>query len=289
MYKPENALRPSSYGMSKNTLGGSLAAREAQEVQVAMIVAKQFPRQYDIIERKVLDICSRPAFAEKAIYSYPRGGVQVEGPSIRLAEAIAQVYENIESGVVEVEQLEGKSIVKAFCWDLETNTRDTKTFTVMHVRDTKNGPKKLTSERDIYEMVANKGARRKRSCILAVIPGDITEKALHTCRQTMQNNYNKAVYLEALKDLIDKGVTKDMIEKRFMKKVEAFDIPEAIKIITIRNSVNDGMSSVWDWFERTEPKPKQVTSGNKEKPKPDPKPEDKKVSQADIANMFAKK
>ncbi|PJO45391.1 hypothetical protein CWD94_01490, partial [Lysinibacillus xylanilyticus] len=149
--------------------GGALAqasaSREMEEVKGQIFMAKQFPRNVFQAEQRVLDTCKRPALAQTAMYSYPKGGTKVTGPSIRLAEAIAQNWGNLSYGIQELEQRNGESVAKAFCWDLETNVRQEKVFTVKHAIGTKKGLKQLTDPRDIYEKVANDGARRLRSCI----------------------------------------------------------------------------------------------------------------------------
>ena len=38
---------------------------------------------------KILNACTRATLAQGALYSYPRGGQEVTGPGIRLAEAMA--------------------------------------------------------------------------------------------------------------------------------------------------------------------------------------------------------
>ena len=58
---------------------------------------------------------------------------------------------NIDYGIIELEQKDGKSEMMAYAWDLETNTRVTKIFGVEHKRDTRNGSYALTDSRDIYE------------------------------------------------------------------------------------------------------------------------------------------
>ena len=78
------------------------------------------------------------------MYEYPRGGTKVSGPSIRLAEAMAQNWGNIDFGITELEQKNGESQVMAYAWDLETNTRQVKIFSVPHVRGTKKGNVPLT-------------------------------------------------------------------------------------------------------------------------------------------------
>ena len=141
--------------------------RAAQEVQAAMVVAKKFPRDTIAAERRILDACKRPALARAAAYEYQRGGGTITGPSIRLAEVAAQAYGNLDFGIIELEQRNGESSVMAYAWDLETNTRSTKVFTVKHERRVGRGDenaviKRLSDPRDIYEMVANNGARRLR-------------------------------------------------------------------------------------------------------------------------------
>ena len=63
------------------------------------------------------------------MYEFPRGNEKITGPSIRLAEAIAQNWGNIDFGFMELEQRNGASQVMAYAWDLETNSRQTKLFT----------------------------------------------------------------------------------------------------------------------------------------------------------------
>src|SRR5690625_3413878 len=163
----------------------SSASREMEEVKGQIFMARQFPRNVFQSEQRILDACKRPSLAETAIYSYPRGGTKVEGPSIRLAEVLAQNWGNLAFGVKELEQKEGESVAMAYAWDLETNVRQEKVFTVPHIRYTRSGIKKLTDPRDIYEMVANNGARRLRACILGIIPGDIVDKAVEECNRTL--------------------------------------------------------------------------------------------------------
>ncbi|TQF18085.1 hypothetical protein FJU44_20095, partial [Acinetobacter baumannii] len=100
-------------------------------------------------------------------------------------EMLAQNWGNIQYGIRELSSENGESTVEAFAWDVETNTRQTKVFQVPHIRYTRNGSKKLTDPRDIYELVANNGARRLRACILGVIPGDVIDDAVNQCEKTI--------------------------------------------------------------------------------------------------------
>lgn len=227
-------------------------SRAAQEVQAAMVVAKKFPRDENIAFEKIMKACKRKSLAEVAVYEYPRGSEKVSGPSIRLAEVLAQSWGNIDAGVIELDQNPNESKVMAYCWDLETNSRDTKIFTVKHERHTKAGVKKLTDPRDLYEMAANQGSRRKRACILAIIPGDIVDAAVAECDKTLAGE-NKEPLSDRIRTMVvsfaELGVTSQMIETRFGHSVDSLSENELVKLRRAWNSINDGMGKREDFFD----------------------------------------
>lgn len=241
--------------------------RAIAEVQASMAIAKRFPRDVlDAIDR-IKNVCQRPALAQNATYTYARGGSNVTGPSIRLAEAIAQNWGNMQYGIRELEQRNGESTVEAFAWDVETNTRSVKQFQVRHWRDTKSGGYALKDSRDIYEKVANDGARRLRACILAVIPADVVETAVDECERTLKANVeitkeSIAKMLEAFKAL---GVDKSMIENRIQRKMESIQPAQFLNLRKIYTSINDGMSGPEEWFDMgKEPEEAKGNAGVKE-------------------------
>ena len=247
----------------QGALAMASASREMEEVKGQIFMAKQFPRNVFQAEQRVLDTCKRPALAQVAMYQYPKGGTRVAGPSIRLAEAIAQNWGNLSYGIQELEQREGESVAKAFCWDLETNVRQEKVFTVKHSYKAKGTLKKLDDPRDIYEKVANDGARRLRSCILGVIPGDIIDKAINQCHETLAGNSQgplKDRIANALKHFKEQHrVTQVMIEAKFGYNADSFTEYDYVELINIFNSLRDGMSKVEDWFDKSVGK--EQTSG----------------------------
>lgn len=221
------------------------------EVQAAMVIAKRFPRNPIAAADRILNDCTRPKLAESALYSYSRGGSEITGPSIRLAEAIAQKWGNIQSGIKELERKFGESTVEAYAWDLETNTKMSKTFTVKHIRHTKKGDYKLEDPRDIYELVANDGARRQRACILGVIPGDVVEAAVAQCEATLTASADTSP--ENIKRLIsafaDFKITQEMLEKRIQCRMDAIKPAQVVTLKKIYTSLRDGMSTAGTWFE----------------------------------------
>lgn len=225
--------------------------REVAETQGAMLVAKKFPRDPMAAMDRILNACTRPTLAESALYTYSRGGTDITGPSIRLAEALAQQWGNFQFGIRELEQRPGESTVEAYAWDVETNTRQVKVFQVKHERHTRQGSKLLTDPRDIYEMTANQGARRLRACILGVIPGDVVEAAVKQCEVTL--NTKAEVTPERIEKLLaafaDFGVTREQIEKRIQRRIDAMTPAQMVQLGKVFNSLKDGMSTAADWFE----------------------------------------
>lgn len=249
--------------------GAMVSTREAQEVQAAVFMAKQFPRNENESIARIMRACDRIGLATKAVYSYPKGGTNVTGPSVRLAEAMAQAWGNIQSGVVELEQRDGESTCMAYCWDIETNTRECKIFTVKHQISTKKGMKVLTDPREIYELVANQGARRKRACILNIIPGDVTELAVERCNKTLQSG-NRRPLIDRLREMVDFFQTRfsvplSSIEKYFGYKLDAFTEQDGITLANIFNALKDGEAKREDYFQL----PKITAS--EDEPQPDDK------------------
>ncbi len=242
--------------------GQALIQRESQEIQARMLVARNFPRDPLKAMDKILNAFTRPTLCEDATYEYARGGTDVSGLSIRAAEVLAQNWGNIACGVAELTRAGGQSECLSYATDLETGFHDEKRFFVRHWRDKKNGKgHPVTEERDIYEVIANYGARRKRACILAVIPIDVQEEATRQIDVTLKTKIE--VTDESLKKLVEAfaqfGVTKEMIEKRIQRHLSAMLPAQMLTMRRIYASLKDGMSDVDAWFEAPEPVSEVVT------------------------------
>jgi hypothetical protein len=226
-------------------------SRALSKVQVSAIMAKRFPRDINQAFSKIIDSCKRKSLAEKAIYGYPRGGSVVTGPSIRLAEVIAQNWGNMSFGIREISQSDGVSVVQAFAIDLENNVEEIKEFQVPHKRYTKSGSYDLKDPRDIYELVANQGARRLRACILAVIPGDITEAAEEQCRKTQKEGNSEPIEDRVRKLVIafnEMGIKVNHLEEKLGHKLESVTEDEIVSLRSIFRSLKDNIVRREDFF-----------------------------------------
>lgn len=229
------------------------SSRAIAEAQGKLMIAKTFPRDYTNAYANAIQACQRKGFAEKAFFSYPRGGQTVTGVTIRFAEELGRVYGNLDYGIKELSREEGKSEMQAYCWDLETNTISSQNFTVEHVLETRSGNKKLTSQRDIYERAANDGARRLRSRILAILPPDLVEDCIVECKKTLAGN-NSIPFADKVKNMVvgfqKFGVSKEMLETRLKHTVDSISEQELEEYIGIYLGLKQKETTVADWFEQ---------------------------------------
>jgi hypothetical protein len=237
--------------VESNVMAGIASAREVAEVQAAMVNARHFPRVEVEVMDRILQACTRPSLAESALYEYARGGTDIRGPSVRLAECLAQYWGHLDFGWRVLEERPGATKVQTFAWDLQTGTRAQVVFDVIHERMARGSRQTLHDPRDIYEHVANAASRRLRACILRVIPGDVVEAAVKQCELTLVTKV--AITPERLKNLVDQfgefGVTKVAIEKRIQRRIDAITPGIMVQLGKIFTSLRDNMSQPSDWFD----------------------------------------
>ena len=258
-----NPDMPQINGVSFDNINQGTVAVESHraiaEAQGKLVIAKRFPRDEFQAFADMKKACQRPGLASKAFYSYPRGGETISGPTIRLAEELARCWRNIEYGIKELSQDNGKSEMQAFAWDLEANTMSVQNFTNPHAREVKSKGqttiKQLTSLRDIYENNANMAGRRLRARILAVLPADFVEEAIAECKKTLAGK-NDTPLADRVRNMIVQfeklGVTREMIEKRLSRSIDTMNATDLTDYVGIFNSLKDGQTKISDWFEYTQ-------------------------------------
>lgn len=228
------------------------ASRAIAEAQGKLVIAKRFPRDEVSAYAKAMEACQRPTMAEKAFYSFPRGGQTVEGPTIRFAEELARCWGNIDYGIKELSQDDGKSEMQAYAWDLETNAQSVQNFTNPHQREQGKKMVTLTSQRDIYENNANMATRRLRSRILAILPSWFVEDCIAECKKTLAG-HNDTPLVDRIKKMVVQfakmGVTQEQIERRLKRKIDTMNAEDFVEYVGIYNAIKQGESKIADWFE----------------------------------------
>jgi hypothetical protein len=238
-------------------------SREVAETQTKYLMAQQFPRD----ERKAMDgiinAFSRSGLAERSQYQFSRGGSDIAGPSIHASQAIAQQWGNMEFGWRETSRNIGAdgvpfSEVEAFAIDLQSRVPSRITFIVKHWRDTKAGGYKLKDERDIYELCANQAQRRKRACILSVLPQDVIDSAMEQADVTLKARADTSpeAMAKMVAAFVEFGVSKEQIEKRIQRRLDAITPAQVVSLKRIYASLRDDMSTAAEWFEVAVEEPK---------------------------------
>lgn len=242
------------------------ASRAIAEAQGKLVIAKRFPRDEVAAYAKAMEACQRPKMAEKAFYAFPRGGQTVKGPTIRFAEELARCWGNIDYGIKELSQDDGKSEMQAYAWDLETNAQSVQNFTNPHQREQGKKMVTLTSQRDIYENNANMATRRLRARILAILPSWFVEDCIAECEKTLAGQ-NDTPLVDRVKKMVVQfarfGVTQEQIEHRLKRKIDTMNADDFTEYIGIYNAIKQNESKVTDWFE-AEKEASELTAALKE-------------------------
>ncbi|MFJ7999036.1 hypothetical protein ACIQ7D_18075 [Streptomyces sp. NPDC096310] len=228
-------------------------SRAVAEVQAAIYVARQFPRDIGRARNSIQSACQSMALAGKAFYRFPRAGGAVEGSTIHLAKTLAQSWGNIQYGVTELRRDDDyrQSEMQAWAWDVENNTRHVLTFIVPHAKFANRKVVQLDDLRDIYENNANNGARRLREAIFATIPDWFIEEAEGLCRQTLNKGDGKPLpeRIEgAVQVFAGLGVSADRLEQKLGRKRDQWTGPDIAQLLITHKSIQRREVTVEDEF-----------------------------------------
>lgn len=195
-----NEVRP-----AHGTADTAMAAAIKAQVEARYIVAMNRPRDLDQVRERVLKECRRPRFAEGAMWVLPRGGKNIDGLSIRFAEAAARCFTNLNCEVYAIYDDAQKRILRVAVSDVESNesfSRDltlSKTVERTHIRQGQAvlGTRTNSQGRTTYlvaatedELSAKEGSmisKAIRTQLLRIIPGWLQDEAKEVIRQTLRD------------------------------------------------------------------------------------------------------
>lgn len=214
--------------------------RAIAEAQGQLILAKKFPRNLTAAHAELMEACAVPAFAATAFYSVPNRG---SGPSIRFAEEVARVYGNFQYGHRELGRSEGRSEVEVFAWDMEKNNYSKRQITVMHITDTKQGPKVLRDQADIDNKIANVASKQIRGRILALLPKWLVADAIEKCKATIAGTSDKPISVR-VRDMTQAfakyGVTEKHLAEYLGHSLDTTTLDELVDLTGVFNALREG-------------------------------------------------
>lgn len=222
----------------------ALEAISRSEVAMQLDAAHRWPRSITKFLRDATSLATYDEeIAASCMYSIPRGGKMIEGPSVRLAEICASAWGNLHVGSRVIDETDSTVVAQAIVWDLERNVR----LTVEAQRGI------LTSKGKRYDddMVRVTGMAAVsialRNAVFRVIPGAYRDQVYAQARATAVGD---AQTLTARRDkwlahLAKTGATPDRIFAR-LGVVGASDITleHLATIIGLANAIKNGEVTV---------------------------------------------
>lgn len=190
---------------SNETAAVAVAEQAKALVQAKFIMALKQPRDIDRVRVRILRDCKRPRFAEAALYSIPRAGTQIVGPTIRFAEAVVVHYGNIDVNSLTLYDDHEKRIIRVTAIDLETNASWSKDITIeksierrklgkgqIPISQRVNSQGKVVyrveaTDDELMMKEASMFSKWARNLSLRLVPYDIKEEAVDVVRETMRN------------------------------------------------------------------------------------------------------
>ena len=233
-------------------LAVSTAQATAQrEIEAAVLLARRFPRNEAVCFSRLQGSAKRLSFAEDAAYSFPRGGSQVTGPSVNLAREAARIWGNIRFGLDIMRDDEDSRLIRAWAWDLESNTKIAADDDFKKLIFRKKGGWIKPDERDLRELTNRRGAICLRNCLLQLLPRDMIEDALSACRATVRSGGGLS-----RQDLVKRvvtafsgiGVGVRMLETYLGHSLDEASDEEVAKLRGIYKSVADGQAKREEFF-----------------------------------------
>jgi len=237
-------------------IDSSLAVQLSRaEIDVAVATAHQYPRSMAQAIRNAISLATNDtATATECIYSLPRDGKAIVGPSIRLAELVAQQWGNnrFYARVTAIDRKEGYIEAEGIYQDLETNSTVGK-----KVR------RRITDKRgklfnaDMIGVTGNAACSiALRNAILAGIPRPIWRQAFERAQAAVRGDEKtlgtrRVALIEAFKAL--NVAPADVFRLGGIKGVEDIGLDEIVVLSGLYASIKNGEATVQDLLRQSGP------------------------------------
>lgn len=243
-------------------VGNELAVPMAdtpQDLQAAVVLAKQFPRDEEAASERILKACTRPAFAEAARYLYERDNTDVSGFSIVFAREAARLWSNVRYGFQITGDETERRKVMAWAWDLESNVRSfAEDVFVKKVPRKQRLPgggsrtvMKPANERELRELTAARASIMIRNAILTLLPPGVKEEAAIVCKATLTDQARKEGRPKAVPDIVAGfarfNVTEKELESYLGHPMAEITAEEVADLRSIWRAINDRVAKWSDY------------------------------------------
>lgn len=223
------------------------------EIDVSVSTARKFPRQLSVVKQSMMSFATMDQeTAESCFYSLPRGGKNIQGPSVRLAEIAVSCYGNLRVGSRVIETVtDGPNphvTVQAVAMDLEKNV----SVSIEKRRRITKKKSKDTIDEDDITLAANAGAAIAfRDSVWKIVPLALVKPVFEAAKKTAIGDIRTLTDRRArcLDTFAKMGISKERVLARLGKRsIEDIGLDDIETMLGLFNAIKDGEANVDESF-----------------------------------------
>lgn len=231
----------------------ALSSISRAEIDMQIATAKRYPRNLMRVKNQMMSIATMDQeTAEACFYSLPRGGKNIEGPSVRMAEIALSAYGNVKAGTRILSVDTGNNphaVVQAVVLDLENNVGYSVEKRRRIVGKKKNGG---TPDEDDINLAVNAGsAIAFRDAVFKIVPGALVKSVFDAAKKVAVGDLKSltATRAKIIERLQKYGATPDRIlAKLGLQKIEEITLEHVEILIGLGTALKDGHTSLEEAF-----------------------------------------
>lgn len=215
--------------------------REKAAIDIQVSTARAFPRNMKLaLDNAIFTATMDIETASSCIYSVPRAGKAITGPSVHLARIIVQNWGNFRAETKVIEEGAKYVTSEAVAWDLETNVAIK--VTVKRPITTSSGKRMSDDMVGVTGNAAN--AIALRNAVFNVVPKAVTNKVYEASQKMIVGddaNFNKRVsdVLAGYKKVYGKEA-EEVLTLVGKKSIEQLTKADLVVLIGVAQALKDG-------------------------------------------------
>jgi len=235
----------------------SVTVTEAQsraEIDIQVSTANRYPRNVDRAVQNVIAVVSKnKELASTCVYSLPRAGKEIMGPSVHLARMIAAEYKNLRVDAKIVEIGDTMITAQSTCLDVQNNFA-IRTEVKRKITDKKG---QRYSEDMIVTTCNAALSIASRNAILQVIPRTVIDIVYKAAQKTITGDLSdEQKLIKRRKDIID-GYARtfnvgeqEILTMLGIETINQIKEPQILTLVGLANAITDGDTTVAEAFGR---------------------------------------
>lgn len=234
---------------------GTVALLNASEIDQQIATAHKYPRSVTKFRKRVQEMVTlSDAIAAECIYSLPRDGKVIEGPSARFAEVIANAWGNNRAGARVMSDTGEFVTAQGVFHDLEANAAIT--YEVQRRIVGRNGNR---FSADMIGVTANAACSiALRNAILKGVPKAFWSEMYEGARQMAKGDVETLPNRRAavLKDLLGYGIKPEAVYAKLgIAGAADIGLDQLLTLRGVVTAINEGDTTPEQAFEPTDAKP----------------------------------